>query len=297
MSTALPFASNAITIGNATIPPEGPKCLPFQFDFSTEPSYQIDISQLYSQSLISRIQVLWIDASLCGDMSIFVSGTSQQLKIEAGSQGYYPVISPANGVFTVAGVPGTGVDPGSAQMFLLNVPMSVLQWSPNGDGPSFMFDNAGNLRTADQGLAPLLTPDGLKVVESGGGGSTAVPATVQLAKSYTNSSGAELIGPGPGMQLVITKIQCILTGDAWAAGGPDLEIDFNDSGSGNPYFKLFLALPTVAPATPGPNQIVLDVETEVAGPVNYNAGEFVFSTPLSGGKLAVLIYGYAIATP
>ena len=227
MATSLPFNLAGIRVGNATIPKEGPKAIPVALDFTAQSSYTIDVSSLYAQGVLSIIQVIYVDAADgTGDFIFNISGTAQRLKIQAGSQGYYPVLSPANGLITVSGA-------GVGQIFLINVPMSVLTWLNEGEGGTFAFDNAGNLKTADQGLAGLITPDGLKVAESGGGGS-GTPSYL-IADTLINSGNSFFTTPAApaGDILYITYLSAWLTGDACkaAAGEADLKILWDtDSG-------------------------------------------------------------------
>src|ERR1700733_3178209 len=141
--------ANAIAIGNAVNPKEGPKAVPYNLDFSVQTAYSINILYLYQQNIISVIQVLYVDNSANADsVQVLVSQTSQRIIVPAGDQGYFPVLCPTNGVITVSS--GGGVQ---VPLCLINVPMQCLTWQPSGGaGANFQFDPAGNLKTADQVL-------------------------------------------------------------------------------------------------------------------------------------------------
>ncbi len=77
------------------VPPEGPKCVPLNLDFSAANFYEIDYSNMQSRAFLSMCQTLWVDNSLSATvLTIFIPGTAQTLKIPVGVQGYFTCLCP-----------------------------------------------------------------------------------------------------------------------------------------------------------------------------------------------------------
>ncbi len=115
----------AIGLGNATIPDEGPKCLPFALDFSAQPSYAIDLQSLQSRNFLSVIQSVFIDNSANPQaVTMAIDGTQQRVTAKAYTQGYYTVLIPNPPRFTVSSAGAVVV-----RLQCLNVPVAGAVWS------------------------------------------------------------------------------------------------------------------------------------------------------------------------
>ena len=113
---SLPMIQLERTLG---MPEGGPKCLPLTLDFSAITSYALDYCNMQSRNFLNMVQTVWCDNSLSATVAtIFVPGTGQIIKVPAGVQGYFPVLSP-NPLKMVFGSAG-GV---TVQFILLNFPV------------------------------------------------------------------------------------------------------------------------------------------------------------------------------
>ena len=114
-------------VQNTFSPPEGPKALPLALDFATDPQPFLYVADLYNHGPgypgLSGLQTLYVDnTNGAGDMTVNVEGSGQKLKIKAGMQGFYPVISPKQGriIFTGSG--------GLVTVLLLNFTVAAYEW-------------------------------------------------------------------------------------------------------------------------------------------------------------------------
>lgn len=110
---------------NQTAPPDGPKALPVNLDFSTLPLYTLDYSNAQNLGKFSMLQSLYVDNSDNGSaVEITVmGGTGQRIIVPGNSQAYLPVLvaNPINLQFVSQGnvlVP----------VFLLNFPVAPAVW-------------------------------------------------------------------------------------------------------------------------------------------------------------------------
>jgi hypothetical protein len=278
--TLAPFAGSAIGVGNAAIPKEGPKAVPYQVDFTARPAYSIDLQFLFQQQLLSIIQVIWVDNSASAtETEIFVSATQQAVKVPANYQGYFPILSPAQGQMVISG--GTG----PVVVILINVPMTALGgWSPGSvAAPHFLFDNAGNLKTADQGLAPIIDPTlGLLVRSSGGGGGGLLNSVLLCDLTTNDGNQHDLFNwDNTTLKLTITGARLSLLGGTTAGALRKPRIYF-DSGS-SPVQTIFDSNVWVPTTTPDHDIILLE-EYNLNVPINTTAnyGEFTGDVGFSG---------------
>lgn len=177
-------------IYNGTIPKEGPKTLPIKVDLTVNTSALIDFSQQNIMEQISFIQGVYIDNSgNSASMTLISEGTNQVVEIAAGAQGYYPLLAALPNKFIVATLGGVQIP-----LFFYNVPMPAVVW---GEGVApFAFDSNGNLKTADQNLAPLInnrdgSNDALDVNVVYGGGSAGVAGLSPVI--VTSQGGAGIL--------------------------------------------------------------------------------------------------------
>jgi hypothetical protein len=244
--------ANAIAIGNAVNPKEGPKAIPYNLDFSVQTAYSINILYLYQQNIISVIQVIYVDNSQNVDaVTILVSQTSQRIIVPAGDEGYFPILCPTNGVITVSS--GGGVQ---VPLFLINVPMQCLTWSPSGGAAAgFQFDPAGNLKTADQPLQALISNIAgagnaldVNVLHTVGGGGGGFPVDTWGSGTATFGGPGDhiLVAAVAGKTITIGAIDITATQDAFLAAGSKLNIQLFDNLSGVTFLQRNFYMPTAA---------------------------------------------------
>lgn len=119
-------ASHVATGNTMIIPPEGPKCIPLFLDFSANAEYDINLWQVVSQTVISTIQTVYVDASAATvDTYINVGTSLQVIRAKAGTQGYYTVL--ATNPPTFAFTNSSGAD--KVNIYLINMPIQPSVWS------------------------------------------------------------------------------------------------------------------------------------------------------------------------
>lgn len=150
---------NPRKIANQSLPPNGIKMLPLPLDFTAQSSYAVDLSNAQMRGFIDTVQVAYIDNSANNVALTLQIGNPvvQTIKAQANTQGYYP-ITMTDPPYIVASCPG-----GSAGTLitLINVPLPPIIWTTAGGVA--LYDGAGNLKTADQNIAPLISGSRLKV--------------------------------------------------------------------------------------------------------------------------------------
>ncbi len=116
---------SATALATATIPEEGPKTIPFVFDFSQQATYPADLQNLQGRNFFSAAQSVFIDNSLnAAAVSITFDGTQQKVTAKPYTQGYYTVLCP-NPIRFLAASTGAVV----VRVYLLNVPVAGAVWS------------------------------------------------------------------------------------------------------------------------------------------------------------------------
>lgn len=136
-----------VPIYNQLVPSEGPKCVPLTFDFSVAGSYSLDYQNMQARGFLSLVQCLFVDNSNNNAaLLVLVNGTGQLLKVDAFTQGYYPVMvpSPIRLTFTTpinAALGGTTGTP--LAVWMLNIPMAGSHWSVQGG--AYIYGSGGVL--------------------------------------------------------------------------------------------------------------------------------------------------------
>lgn len=118
--------NNSVSIANALIPKEGPKMVPFLINFPAVSSFDIDLTLTMQQGRISVIQAMYLDLrNATASVSVTVSITNQNITLEAGQQGYFPLLVPESGAkMTVASASTQPI-----RLMLLNVPVPEGTWN------------------------------------------------------------------------------------------------------------------------------------------------------------------------
>lgn len=175
-----------ITILNATVPPEGPKCVPIPVDLTSVPSAIVDFTLATGQAKIAGVQSIYLDNSTNTEpVTIKVDGTQQTIEAPAGSQGTYPVISTNRPKFTISS--GGAI---ALIVHFLNVPVPCNVW----------FPRQGELTQATGNATSIITTGGVAVnvwnPPPSGGGVIINPkaATESLFIDIVNAAGTTAPG-------------------------------------------------------------------------------------------------------
>jgi hypothetical protein len=103
-------ATNSVTVLNALVPPEGPKCVPTPLDFRTASTAVVDFTLATMQAKITTIQAIWVDNSANGAaVTIQSEALSQNIVIPAGYQCSVPVAATNRPKFLVSTTAATGL--------------------------------------------------------------------------------------------------------------------------------------------------------------------------------------------
>lgn len=197
---------NQTTILNALVPPEGPKSLAVQLDFTTVASIIVDLTITTAQGKISTVQMVFADNSAnTAPLAIAVSGTSQTIRVPAGAQGWFPVVATNRPKLTFSSPAGSPV----ITCLLLNVPVAQGYWFP--------FDT--NARSSAK--APLVF-----AVTTGG---TAVVVWNSTAPNIVPSDGAVIINPKAATESLFVNIVNTAGTTAPGANGTTVELAAGDA--------------------------------------------------------------------
>lgn len=89
--TSIPAIEIQATLG---MPAGGPKCLPIDLDFTATTDYSLDYQNMQQRGFLDMLQTLWVDNYPSSQLlTIYVPSTRQTLRIPAGAQGYFTVLS------------------------------------------------------------------------------------------------------------------------------------------------------------------------------------------------------------
>lgn len=111
-------------IFNQLVPKEGPKTVPFTFDFTAQNQYLIDLQNQQSRSFISIVQSIYVRNPGTVTVTIIFDVAGQQIDFPPQSAGYLPVLVTNPPRFSVTSSGGAS----NVQLQLLNVPMPAAIW-------------------------------------------------------------------------------------------------------------------------------------------------------------------------
>jgi hypothetical protein len=207
---ALPFQSatpslantpgvNQTNILNAVVPPEGPKSAPVVLDFTNTNSVTVDFTITTSQGKLSTVQMIYVDNSLNdAPVNFNVQGTSQNVTVPAGAQGWFPIVATNRPKF-VCTTDGHLV----ITTLFLNVPVAQGYWFPAGNGDTgasqpliASVTTGGTAVSPFNSIAPNRMPSGGAVIKNPTAASEALFVDIvnvaQTAEPGTNGTTVSL---------------------------------------------------------------------------------------------------------
>jgi hypothetical protein len=147
-------------ITNQIVPGEGPKAVAMFLDFSAHPTYTLDATLLQDLGYLSLAQVVYIDMSNAASgttLSMVMQGSNQNVTVEGGSQGYYPILAPNKLGCTITSNADVIVP-----IYLINEPIPGCNWPPSTGGGGSGIDQLTGDVTAGPGsgsqVATLVSP-------------------------------------------------------------------------------------------------------------------------------------------
>lgn len=278
-------------VWNQTIPKEGPRTIPFTFDFTALSAYSVDLQNQQSRGFIQSVQSVYCRNPGSVAVSIkFGAGANQQIDFPPQSAGYLPVMVQNPIKFTATSVGGDS----SVLVLLCNVPMPASIWPLVAYIPPTL---AGLLQVSDAALEAgisgglfqarqFVTDDNDNTVPRfiAGGNDT---GTVTALGTTT------ILAADVNFGLAVTSINIGLSGNASMAAAGVLTVKLQRAGIQMWNWTVFLD-----PATPVHGVIPL---CDVAG-LNYlftaknQALEINLSAALAAGSLWYNIGGMKTAT-
>lgn len=242
----------AIPTKNALIPPEGPKTVPVTLDFVSNPSIDLDFSNMMQLGYISLIQGVYIDNSQgAAAVNCITIMSDQIISCPAGYQGYFPLLCPSNQAkFTLISTGNGAVIPA----FFYNMPLPAVVWSASQIG------STTPILVRDATLDALLVGGFLPVVDKVyGNGDHLLPTRGQTVTAvngklvFGTAVTANIIVGAPGF--FITGMDIQLTGDAFLAAPGYINVSVKDGAT--TLWQTDVALLGAAPAVNLANQILM----------------------------------------
>lgn len=230
-------------VNNQLMPKEGPKVVPFTFDFSIQNAYAVDMQLQQSLQMISLIQSVYVRNPGSVAVTIVWDYSGQIIDFPPQSEGYLPVLVPNPPKFTVTSAGGSS----SVQIQLLNIPLPANIWPIV---PYILPIVGGVLQVADaivdgaissnrmQTLGSVRTENDLVVPHFRGG--------TALAGSVNGIATATLFSPGATQYFFISNIFIAVANNAAAAAAGTLTISIKEGGT--TIFVIQHAIPAAAGA-------------------------------------------------
>lgn len=118
-----------VPVQNQVLPKGGPKAVPISLNFGTtgNAAYSLNAQNMQALGKFSNMQTIYVDNS--GNtqlLTITMGGSGQKVKVKAGYQGYYAVLS-GNPLTVDFSVPATNATD-TTNVFLLNFPLAPYAW-------------------------------------------------------------------------------------------------------------------------------------------------------------------------
>lgn len=129
--------------------------VPFDVDFPTINTLDIDLTLMVQQRRMTVIQTVFIDASACdASVSLQVVGTDLTIEAQELTQGYYPLLVPSSPKFVCS-----SASTGPCKLIFLNVPVPASVWHSTASIGTFSGTITGPVvATAPaSGAVPVLT--------------------------------------------------------------------------------------------------------------------------------------------
>lgn len=151
--------ANFFSVNNMSLPPEGPRCIPFNLDMAAATEQVADLTTAAQSNYISYISGVWADnLDNAQDVIMLVSGTNQRIEIPASSQVFVPILSTNPPIFTFT----QNAVGGTLRVFFVNFPVLPFINSPGAGGGS------SNVTIVGPNPLPVSLPAGAQSVKNTG---------------------------------------------------------------------------------------------------------------------------------
>lgn len=110
---------------NQQLPKEGPRGVPFSFDWTVGNTYEVNLINFQAKAQISIVQGAWIDNSAnANPVTIRNNATQQSVTCLGGWQGYFPILAVNPVDLFISG----GISASITQVIFYNVPIAPSAW-------------------------------------------------------------------------------------------------------------------------------------------------------------------------
>lgn len=114
-----------VLVNNQIVPPEGPRVIPVQLDFTNTDTIEVDLGQLQQRGFMNMVQTVFVDLNgNANNLVIKVNGALQNIVCKANTQGYYTILAPNPAKLAFVCVIGGG----TVTVHLCNSPISGSVW-------------------------------------------------------------------------------------------------------------------------------------------------------------------------
>src|ERR1017187_8765065 len=189
-------------IYNALVPPEGPRMVPYVADFPTAAIFEVDFTMTMQQQRMTVVQSVFIDArNATASVSLSVEGTQLVIELEAGDQGFFPLLVPKTGAKFLISSSSTA----PVTIIFINVPVPADVWHTQ---PVSL----GTVAVSGQ-LAPISAAgvDPLATAQLGG----ATVWTDHSVASTAAATSAPLFGASSAGVRSFVRVKAPETADLW----------------------------------------------------------------------------------
>jgi hypothetical protein len=164
--------NNKFPVFNMTLPAEGPVSVPLNYDFAASQEYNVDLTELVNNGVISFVSGAWIDNQDNAEaVTLVCNATGMRIVIPANSQAWYSLLA-------------------------TNPPLFTLTTEAAGGDMRILFVNF-----------PVWNSAGVATGGGGGGGGGASPTGPALAGLYGTTTGTsdEILAAGAAARYLLVQ--------------------------------------------------------------------------------------------
>jgi hypothetical protein len=172
--------NNKFPVFNMTLPAEGPVSVPLNYDFAASQEYNVDLTELVNNGVISFVSGAWIDNQDNAEaVTLVCNATGMRVVIPANSQAWYSLLATNPPLFTLT----TDAAGGDMRILFVNFPV----W------------NSAGVATGGGG--------------GGGGGTSPTGPTFTGLYGATDGTSAEVVAAGDASRYLLIQAADYNTGD------------------------------------------------------------------------------------
>ena len=184
------------------VPKEGPAVVPVNLDFSLNPAYTVDLTNLFNGGFLKQILCIYADNSANpSPLTVQIPDTNQKLVWPPYSQGYIPVLQTSNLKFAVS---CANKAIGGALEFL-NFPVAASVWSVGGMP---LLTAGGAMPVSDAVLEQAISNNMMQVQIAGGLSYTDASNTI-------TTGGTQQVALAANASRKAVQLMNISAGDLW----------------------------------------------------------------------------------